>query len=350
VGNRPGHRKPLDRPASDTRRWATVGCIAAAFYTSCDKAHFTGAVGLLNSLRLTGHDEPFVLVDAGLEDWQRELIAPAAELLEMRDLPPTMLKAAGPLARPADVMCVLDADVIVTRSLAPVLDCAREGRIVAFAADHEVHRFFPEWGDEARPAHRHEAYVAAGHLFVAGEHGLAFLRAFDDAQRQLDCSRTLLANDGLLARVTPEDPFYYADMDVLNALLSTTVAPDELAVIPYELSPYAPFPGVRIADERTLRCVGPGGAEPYVLHHILGKPWLTATRPNVYSRLLTRVLLGDDVAVPFPPERLPRRLRRGGLSAVDRQAAATRAYLHAHLRGKLGLRPRLARWRESLAS
>jgi hypothetical protein len=38
----------------------------------------------------------------------------------------------------------------------------------------------------------------------------------------------------------------------------------------------------------------------------------------VYSRLLTRLLLGDDVPLRVPPARLPRRLRTGLAAAADR--------------------------------
>ena len=47
----------------------------AAFYCVADERYFLGAVGLINSLRLVGHDEPVYLLDCGLTDAQRELLA-----------------------------------------------------------------------------------------------------------------------------------------------------------------------------------------------------------------------------------------------------------------------------------
>ena len=37
----------------------------AAFYCVADERYFLGAVGLVNSLRLVGHDEPVVCSTAG---------------------------------------------------------------------------------------------------------------------------------------------------------------------------------------------------------------------------------------------------------------------------------------------
>ena len=44
----------------------------------------------------------------------------------------------------------------------------------------------------------------------------------------------------------------------------------------------------KILDEATLRCAYDDGVEPYALHHVARKPWLAATRWNVYSRLVAR--------------------------------------------------------------
>ena len=52
-----------------TRRSAT------AFYCVSSELYFLGAVGLVNSLRLQGHDEPIYLLDCGLTQEHRELLA-----------------------------------------------------------------------------------------------------------------------------------------------------------------------------------------------------------------------------------------------------------------------------------
>ena len=321
----------------------------AAFYTVADARHFIGAVALLNSLRLVGHREPFVLVDCGLLDWQRNCIAAHATLVDAsRDLPPMLQKATGPLARPAHVMAVLDADVIVTRSLAPLLDTARRGKVVAFANNVDD-RYFAEWNTLGLGTPQRRPYVASGHLFVGLDGGLELLRVFDAAQRRIDLARTLIANEGLVVRASSEDPFYYPDMDVLNAVLATPAFSSNVVTIAYRLAPHAPFDGVSLDDPATLRCSYRDGEQPFLLHHPLRKPWLAATKSNVYSRLLPRVLVGADVEAPLDPTRLPRRLTAARGAAADRLRADLQAVLRAHLRGRLGLRPRIAAWRERRA-
>ena len=48
---------------------------AAAFYCVADERYFLGAVGMINSLRVLGHDEPVFLLDCGLTAEQRRLLA-----------------------------------------------------------------------------------------------------------------------------------------------------------------------------------------------------------------------------------------------------------------------------------
>ncbi len=47
----------------------------AAFYCVSSAEYFLGAVAMINSLRLNGHREPIYLLDAGLSDDQRALLA-----------------------------------------------------------------------------------------------------------------------------------------------------------------------------------------------------------------------------------------------------------------------------------
>ena len=65
----------------------------AAFYCVADERYFLGAVGLVNSLRIVGHDEPIYLLDCGLTGRQRELLAGQVTLVNAPDgAPPTLLK------------------------------------------------------------------------------------------------------------------------------------------------------------------------------------------------------------------------------------------------------------------
>ena len=53
----------------------------------------------------------------------------------------------------------------------------------------------------------------------------------------------------------------------------------------------------------------------------MSKPWLRRTPTNAYSRLMSRLLLGPDVAVPVPAHELPLRLRSGSAAVLARCAS-----------------------------
>jgi len=66
-----------------------------------------------------------------------------------------------------------------------------------------------------------------------------------------------------------------------------------------------------VEDDATLTCAYEDGERPYVVHHHIVKPWLVPTQDGVYSRLLRRLLVGDDLAVRVPPGQIPLRFRSG---------------------------------------
>jgi hypothetical protein len=318
--------------------------LQTAFYSVSDARHFIGLVALLNSLRLAGHREPLFVVDCGLDAWQRKVLGEHVTLVAAgSEVPPMLLKAVAPLEHPASVMVILDADVLVTRNLYPLVGAAAGGQIVAFL-NNTTERFFSVWGESlGLGMPRRQPYVASGHLFVPGNAlGRRFLELFNESQRAIDLGRTLLANETLIVRSTPDDPFHYPDMDVLNAVLATAVRADDQIAVEYRLAPHAPFEDLALEDSASLRCRYADGTSPYVLHHVLRKPWLHATRTTIYSSLLPRVLFGSDVEVRLDPAVVPFRLRPSRLAALDRARANTQAILRAHVRGRLGLRPRLA--------
>jgi hypothetical protein len=309
---------------------------SAAFYCVADRRHFLGAVALLNSLRLVGHQEPLFLLDCGLDSRQRMLLdGHATVLTPRRTLHPMLQKPEAPLRHPTEIMALLDSDVIVTRSLSPLLEQAAGGQVVAFANDKP--RFFLEWAGLAGGIiPRQQPYVASGHLFLPRIVGERLLLLVKEGQDRIDLRRTLLG-DG-----TPGDPFYYPDMDVLNAILATRFRRRDLAIVDQRLAPFAPFTGVHIVDEDTLACRNPDGSRPFVLHHTLRKPWLGATRMTAYARLLTRLLLSYDVPLRLEPEMVPLRLRSGPLARIDGVRAHAQASIRPFVRGRLGIRRRLA--------
>ena len=286
----------------------------AAFYCVADARYFPGAVALINSLRLVGHTEPIRLLDLGLEPGQRDLIRSEATVIEGdASTPPWLAKTVAPLADPAPVTVMIDADMIVTRPFTDLIEEAAAGRVVAFRNDTD--RWVDDWGVllDLGPMRR-RPYVSSGLVLAGGDTGAEVLRLLDDRQRRVDIGRTFAhARDG-------DYPFLYPEQDVLNAILATRIPEDHIRTLDNALAPNPPYRGVRIADENTLRCTGPAG-EPYVLHQFVRKPWLEPTYHGVYSRLMSRLLLADDVAIRVPPETLPTRMRRGARARAERLAA-----------------------------
>ena len=313
-----------------------------AFYTVCDRKHFLGLVGLINSLRLQGHDDPVYVLDRGLDDWQHDALGGQAVIVSSSDTtPPTLLKHLAPLQHPADVMVIADVDLIFTGNIHSLAAQVHISQKPVFFSNDWVDRFYPEW--EAfgfGPPVRHP-YVNAGLMILPVEDARHFLNMLALGQERLDLGQTLFAPD----LVRPLDPFFYADQDVLNAMLGTVVALDDLTIAPETAVSYWPFPGLRLADSRTLRCEFGDGAEPMVLHHILAKPWSGKVAPSVYSRCLTRLLCGPDVAVRVPVEALPRHLHATRSAPAFRHWLSGKAWLRSRIRGKLGIRRQLRRRR-----
>ncbi|HEY7003725.1 MAG TPA: hypothetical protein VH281_05545 [Gaiellaceae bacterium] len=305
-----------------------------AFYSIADERHFLGLVALLNSLRLQGHEEPLRVADCGLADWQRDLLAPHVEL-EVVDggRPAYLLKLEVARRRPAETIALLDADLIVLRRLDDLLG---EGPAVVAFADPVEHRFHPELaGLLDLPPLQRRPYVNSGLLVLGGDRGRVVLELVAQKQEGVEL-------EGIRERGgRPENPFYYADQDVWNAVLASSVEESELRVEPAELAPHPPFPGLRSVAGNGLRFAYDDGQEPYVLHHVDRKPWLFSTRSNTYSRLLPRLLLGEDVALSLDADRVPRRFRSGIGAALARGGAEAGALAHG-MRGRVGLRRRLA--------
>jgi hypothetical protein len=282
-----------------------------AFYCVCDSRYFLGAVAMLNSLRMVGHDEPVFVLDCGLSESERGLLSSEATLIEAPDgAPPWLLKAAAPCRHPADVMVLVDADLIVTRHLAPLVEDAGRGRVVAF--ENHSDRFFAEWGDllDLGTARRRQ-YVSSSLVCLGGAVGSEVVGLIEELRDRVDFSRSWWRGN------TPDYPFLLADQDVLNAILATRVDPALVTEVDERMEAVTPYAGLRVADAATLRCVYEDGAQPFVVHHFLPhKPWLEPAIPGVYTQLLGRLLRGEDVAVHVPERRLPPHLRPGLIGAA----------------------------------
>jgi hypothetical protein len=308
----------------------------AAFYCVSSAMYFLGAVALVNSLRLVGHAEPIFVLDCGLTPEQRELLSPEATLVPApEDATPYMLKTVAPLERPAEVMVLIDADVIVTRPLEEPVEVARSGRIVAI--EHGSERFFPEWGRllGLGPSRPHP-YVSSSLALLGAEPGARVIRVMHDAQPRADMEGSPYSGarpeQALFVDVHPdtaEHPFFFADQDVLNAVLATAIEPDQLVTLDRRMEAIPPFEGLRIVDEATLRCEYADGLQPNTIHHLTAKPWLRETPRGIYTELLLRLLLRRDVAIRLRMRDLPGHLRRGLPGYASRKLELARTRLSA---------------------
>jgi hypothetical protein len=309
-----------------------------AFYCLANERFFIGAVALINSLRLAGHAETIYLLDCGLTAEQAKRLGSEAVVVPgPRDLPPWLLKTVAPLRHPAQVAIAIDADMLVTRRFDALIETAGEGRIVAFRNDTD--RFVPEWSQllDLPPLER-EPYVSSGLVLLGGEEGAEVLALLDDRQRRVDVEQ------GFYGRRVAGYPFMFPEQDVLNAILCSRPAADRTVRLPTRLAAVPPFRGLRVIDLGAMRCAYPDGEEPYVLHQFVRKPWLDRMHHGIYSRLLVRALLGDDVAIAVAESELPLRLRRGlaaesarmSISVADLGRWYTTEVFPDWVRGRLG--------------
>lgn len=285
----------------------------AGFYTVSNDAYFLGAVGLVNSLRLVGHEEPIHVLDCGLTADQRELLAPEANLVPgPRDVPGNLLKGIAPLRHPADAIALIDADIVVTRPLTELIERGARGEVLAFGTGMD--RFCPEWGpllDLGDPEPR--PYLCSALVFCGGPSGAEIVKLMDQHRGAVDWELTYWR------RNVADYPLVHADQDLFNAVLTTRVEADRIAPLEGRLLAFPPFEGLRVLDERSLRCAYADGAEPFAVHHWNAKPWLESTHEGVYSRFLRRLLVGPDLAIRVPENEIPLRLRGGPLAYLERK-------------------------------
>jgi hypothetical protein len=298
------------------------------FFTVADAEVFAGAVALLNSLRLTGHWEPLVVLDAGLTGAQREILGRHCAVARWSaETPshPALRKPFPRLLRTEGTLVFLDSDLIVTRSLRPIVVAAEAGNICAFP-DPDSSRFFSEWRElfGLQNAPRRQTYVSSHFLAFSTDHWPDLLPRWWEA-----CE--LIFDRAILASRNRGDPAYAGDQDALNALLMSEVPGDALKLLPARERATGPSQArsTSIIDRRSLACAIDG--TPTTVIHIGGKPvpkpWQEAAlrriRWDAYVRLLRRLLHGDDVTLRYPEtERLPVWLRKGALGALSFRGVA----------------------------
>ena len=303
-----------------------------AYYTVANALHYPGAVALLNSLRLVGEEAPLFVVDCGLTKSQRDVLANHATLVPQHDgLHASCQKATGPLAHPAELMVVLDADMIVTRRLTPLFEDAAGGLIVVFEDHGAPDRFFAEWSSLGLGVPRPQPYANCGFLMFSADTAAEFLPLFVELEEQLDPADTHFGGGDI------SNPFYCADQEILNAMLCTRYE-GRAKRLDRRLAPFPPFVGLEVTDLSRLSCAYPDGVAPYLLHHSFKKPWLVPMKPSPYSKLFTRAVTGPDVAIHLGRGDIPLRLSDNVLAPL---LGPVQLEAHRRLRGKLGVRPRL---------
>jgi hypothetical protein len=284
-----------------------------AFYCMSSEAYFPGAVAMINSLRLAGHREPLYLLDCGLTPAHAELLSREATIVPASsDTPPWLLKTIAPLTHPADVMVLIDADMIVTRPLTQLVERAARGHVLAFRNNMERH--VAEWGEVLGLGElRRQPYVNSGLVFLGPPHARQVIRLLDDRQRLVEFERTILGSN------ESGYPLLLLDQDVLNAIFSSAVPRDAVVALDSRLAPNQPYAGLRLLDVERLRCAYRDGVEPFVVHQYLGKPWLKPMYHGIYSRLLVRLLFAPDVPLKVDESEVPLRLRPGLVAHLERR-------------------------------
>jgi hypothetical protein len=315
---------------------------ATFFYTLATGAYFPGTVALLNSLRLCGNRDRLVVADAGLSVEQRSRLERHAEVVMMSaDVAAKPFLAKPYAAREQDggVAVFVDSDMLVTGSLEPYIELARDGAICVFADHVEARgRSFDTWREllGLRSPVRRQTYVNAGFICLSLDHYPWLI----DRWLEL-CLRA--PSDQVMT--TPAAPFYAADQDVLNALLASEVPADRIRLLPDEEEVYWDDLGeVDVVDAGTLECRF-RGRRPAILHYSFApKPWSPRgwlrVKDDAFVRLLPRVLSGDDVVLRLKPGELPFWLRRDRRARLFLRAADT---AHAALKGLLSVLPGRAR-------
>jgi hypothetical protein len=286
------------------------GSSKITFFTICNATYFPGLVGLLNSLRLMGHQDRVVVADCGLAPQQRALLAPHCTLVELASLSvknPAQFKPFPYLLRPQGTVVMIDSDMILTRNLDAVLATAAQGKICVFP-DGEKDRWFCEWSEifGLSSSLRRQTYVCSGFVVFSTLQWPRLLERWWNA-----CTRILTSPT--YQEGAPEGPTAQGDQDALNALLMSEFPSDALSLLPNEeVASRWDFRSVRLVDSKTLNCQHRGRTLMRLHACLTPKPWQRAgVRQNVYLRLLRRLLSAPDVALSVPPGLLPVWLRQG---------------------------------------
>jgi hypothetical protein len=288
--------------------------IDATYFTTSDRNYFIGTVGLVNSLRLTGHGGEIVVLDLGLDEPQRRRLATVATVEPPSRVPRAYPKALPDPARVRGRVVMVDSDMLIVASLGDVLESAGKGGICVFPDPD--HRWFEEWQSELalRAPLRRQPYANSGFVAFSEEHWPWLLDRWSEAnERVADIPRRR------------EDPYRDPDQDALNALLMSEVPANRIDIQPgWRHAHPDVLSRVVVTDEQSLACTNEG-REVAILHHSL-KPkiweqsgWRRDAR-QAYIQLLPRVLFWEDVPLRLRSDEVPIWLRPTQLGGFSRRS------------------------------
>ncbi len=289
------------------------------FYIVTNRRFFIGAVGLVNSLRLMGHEQRIFIMDCGLVEHQRDVLKSECELVEppaSQAVNPQLLKPFPQLLRPQGTVVILDSDVVVTHPLDAVIETARNGQICV-CADPEPERWFAEWEQifalPCRP--RHQTYVNSGFVVFSVDHYPNLLpRWWEYCQRIRSYPTTFHG--------APDSPTAQADQDALNAILMSELPEETLAIQPQETQPSMEQLrwDTQLLDANSLSCLLYGQPVTIVHPTVPTKPferqWWFDQAGSPYPALLRRLLVNGDVRMRLDHDEVPVWLRPNRLGAA----------------------------------
>jgi hypothetical protein len=272
------------------------------FYTIADERYFIGAIGMVNSLRLLGHNHRVVVLDRGLNKRQRRLLGSEVELVTlppaMQVTNPLLFKPYANLLHPRGIVVMLDSDLLVTRRLDPVFEAARSGQVCA-CRDPESERWFAEWERlfelPGRP--RREPYLNSGFVAFSVEKWPNLLPRWWESCHRI-WSRPTIYEGATLA-----DPTSLGDQDALNAILMSEIPPESITILPQWTQPDMEQLRYRVELDNVKKLSCTLHDRPVTFVHFTGKPkpwqpqgWDWRGR-HPYPILLRRLVTGRDTRV-----------------------------------------------------
>jgi hypothetical protein len=326
-----------------------VVTVAVTYYTVSNHAYFLGTVALLNSLRVTANDGPFVVLDAGLMPEERAALEAHANVVSVPEDRghPVLLKPYPYVVGASGMIVVIDSDIIVTSSLAPITSLAQEGKICVCPAWAEAARtrWFPEWEHtlQLRAPLRREDWVHDGFVVFDTAHWPDLLERWWEV-----CG--LVPSSDIFRSAAP---FNAGDADALNALLMSEIPREGLAILPPGEEVFAG--DVRIDDIDTLACSVDGRPARFIHVPDRPKPWerwgWLRHGAAVYLRLMRRLLFGNDATLRLDADRVSIWLRPGlgGKLALPALGGVTYAFVSLAHRVPDPVRERLRRLRREVA-